>query len=38
MLVFLAFVRQYAHNVRNDPEEIGKLRAAWKRDNSTGGA
>jgi hypothetical protein len=34
LFVFVAFVRQYAHNVRNDPEEVGKLRAAWKGQDS----
>jgi hypothetical protein len=30
LLVFLAFVRQYIINVRNDEEEMKKLQEAWK--------
>lgn len=30
LLVFLAFVRQYIINVRNDEEEMEKLQHAWK--------
>lgn len=32
--VFLAFVLEYVRRVRQDPEEIGKLRAAWRREES----
>ncbi|MDA3947811.1 MAG: hypothetical protein PF508_01180 [Spirochaeta sp.] len=32
LTVFLAFVLEYMRRVRNDPEEMGKLRAAWRRE------
>lgn len=32
LTVFLAFVLEYVRRVRKDPEEMGKLRAAWRRE------
>lgn len=32
LLVFLAFVLQYARNIRRDPEEMAKLQSAWRRE------
>jgi hypothetical protein len=31
LMVFTAFVLEYIRRVRMDPEEVGKLRAAWQR-------
>lgn len=37
LFVFGAFVRQYIQNVSRDPEEVGKLKAAWEgRDRPEG--
>ena len=30
LMVFVAFVLQYARTVRGDAEEMAKLRAAWR--------